>query len=109
MQAAIIRDTDYLESEYKTLFSLLPTKGKLKSISDDIEKLSIFYPHKTLVGYYPIAVKNAPRPSKMSKSQYNNYLAIQLLEELGNDSPTQLAIDYIESFVKCYSTQYKIG
>ena len=35
----------------------------------------------------------------MDQSQYINYLAIDLLEMLGNDCPTQEEIDIAESFI----------
>jgi CheY-like chemotaxis protein len=61
------------------------------------------YSEQVLLNHYVVAIKNAPKPDNMSKSQYFNYLAIQLLEEMGNEFPTQVAIDYVESFIKRYS------
>ncbi|HVV69638.1 MAG TPA: response regulator [Patescibacteria group bacterium] len=58
------------------------------------------YSEQVLLDYYAVAIKNAPKPDGMSKSQYFNYLAIQLLEEMGNKFPTQVAIDCVESFIK---------
>ncbi|HVV67426.1 MAG TPA: hypothetical protein VHE99_00075 [Gammaproteobacteria bacterium] len=49
--------------------------------------------------YYKIAIKKAPQPALMKKSQYANYLAIQILEEVNNHYPTQAEIDLIESLV----------
>lgn len=49
--------------------------------------------------YYPRASINAPRPDGMSVEQYINFLAIQVLEEMGNDSPTQEAINIVEIFI----------
>lgn len=43
------------------------------------------------------------KPEKMSENQYCNYLAIQLLEEMGNDCPTQEAIDFVETAVKRFT------
>ncbi len=59
------------------------------------------------IKYYGVAQQNAPRPVNMSKSQYFNYLAIQLLEELGNDSPSQEMIDFTELFIKRHSRRNK--
>ncbi|HVV69060.1 MAG TPA: hypothetical protein VHE99_08545 [Gammaproteobacteria bacterium] len=53
--------------------------------------------------HYAEAIKKAPKPDNMSQTQYYNYLAIQLLEEGGNDCPTQEAIDYIENCLKRYA------
>ena len=52
--------------------------------------------------YFKIAIKKAPKPATMKRSQYVNYLAIQLLEEIGNDYPSQAEIDLIESLVLRY-------
>lgn len=39
-------------------------------------------------------------PMKITeKAQYFNYLAIELLENLGNSKPTQLQIDLTESMI----------
>ncbi len=54
------------------------------------------------VFYYQMAIKKAPKPATMKKSQYVNYLAIQLLEEMGNDYPSQQEIDLVESLVARY-------
>ena len=63
----------------------------------------LFFSNDLLLHYYSIALCKAPKPSKMSKTQYYNYLAIQLLEEMGNDCPTQEAIDFVEAAVKRFS------
>jgi hypothetical protein len=52
--------------------------------------------------YFKIAIKKAPKPATMKRSQYVNYLAIQLLEEIGNDYPSQAEIDLIESLALRY-------
>ncbi|HVV67621.1 MAG TPA: response regulator [Gammaproteobacteria bacterium] len=81
---------------------------KIKEIINNIssegkDKPRNLYTEQELINCYAVALKNAPKPDNMSKTQYFNYLAIQLLEEMGNDSPAQLAIDYVESFLQRYS------
>ncbi len=49
--------------------------------------------------YFHLASEKAPKPARMAKSQYHNYLAIQLLEEMGNNCPSQEEIDFIETLV----------
>lgn len=41
-----------------------------------------------------------PRPQNMSKSIYFVFLAIQILEKMGNIFPTQKEIDSVERLVK---------
>ncbi|HVV68696.1 MAG TPA: response regulator [Patescibacteria group bacterium] len=79
-------------------------KGIISNISSEgKDKPQNLYTEQELINHYAVALKNAPKPDNMSKTQYFNYLAIQLLEEMGNDSPAQLAIDYVESFLQRYS------
>lgn len=43
----------------------------------------------------------------MSKSQYLNYLAIDILEKIGNTDPTQAEIDLVEYLLVRLSRRYK--
>ncbi len=45
------------------------------------------------------AVEKISKPDDIELADYYNYLAIFFLEQLGNDFPSQVQIDYVESFL----------
>ncbi len=42
---------------------------------------------------------------QMSKSQYLNYLAIQILEVMGNENPLQAEIDEVEAYLNKFCSR----
>lgn len=55
---------------------------------------------KTVAIHYPTALKKTSNIRNLPKSHFNNCLAIQILEETGNNSPNREAIAIVESILK---------
>lgn len=52
-------------------------------------------------------INEMPKYRAMQINQYVNYLAIDLLEKVGNDCPTQDEIDFMESMIKLGIKKYQ--
>jgi hypothetical protein len=60
----------------------------------------------SLIKIYGDLIKDYPKPKKVSSSVYLICLAIKLLENLGNQFPSQKEIDAIQAILKKYN-RYK--
>ncbi len=49
---------------------------------------------------YLKTIAKEPKPDLISDSLYRTCIAISILEQTGNNFPSQIEIDYIESYVK---------